>query len=199
MAVETVWRFIWSGADDVHCQIEVEVVGDRRSSRTFTAIVRRIHSDGLIPLVQSDGRLAEFAEGSKADAVARAKLFLDRRFGFGNVGKPDNSTENMRVFPSQQLPEQIIIAGYRRFGCPVCRIGEPNDDRFDYWLKHAAREHGYQVVSDTREPAPRLQDVDKLFRVVRLARPASADDQPASRGAGSEILPPMMPRKPTSG
>jgi hypothetical protein len=197
VAVETVWRFIWAGTDDVRCQIEVEIVGDHRTSRTFSAIVRRLYYDGLVPLVQSDGRLAEFTENSKENALARAKLFLDRRFGFGNVGKPEKTTENMRIFPSQRLPEKITIAGYRRFGCPVCRIGEPNEELFAYWIEHAAREHGYQVVSDTREPAPRLRNVEKLFRVVKLARQASADHPSARRTGAGESLPRMMPRKPT--
>jgi hypothetical protein len=192
---ETVWNYVWTGVEEVRCHIEVEVVGDRRSSSLFSAAVRRIHYDGLTPLAIKDGRPAEWRETSKDAALARAKLFLDKRFGFGNVAPSKTTVSDLRVFPVQRVPERLTIAEYRRFGCPVCRIGEPNEDRIPYWIEHAQREHGYEVQSDRQERAPRLRNVDKMFRVVRLVRPPSVDAPSVRSGPASESLPKMMPRK----
>jgi hypothetical protein len=193
----TVWRHIWIGpeTENVRCQIEVEILGDPRTSREYGSIARRIYHDGLVPLVQKNGMLAEFVDSTREKALARAKIYLDRRFGFGTVSKPEDTTQNMRVFPSERVPEKVVIAGYRRFGCSICKIGEPNEETFSQWIDHATREHGYQVVSDTRERAPRLRNVERLFRVVRMARPSAAD-VPSRRGATTDtLLPRMMPRK----
>jgi hypothetical protein len=192
---EHVSRFIWSGSDEVRCQIELEPAGDRRYTRNLSVVVRRIYRDGLLPLAFRDGRPVEYVEPSQDAALARAKLFLDKRFGFGAVAKDPGTTAEMRIFPVQRVPEKISIAGYRRFGCPVCRIGEPNEDRIDHWVEHAQREHGYEVASDRREHAPRLRNVDTLFRVVRLVRPASADAPAARHASIAEMMPRMMPRK----
>jgi hypothetical protein len=192
----TIWRHVWTGPEDVRCQVEVEIVGDARTSRTYSSIARRIHHDGLVPLVEKNGMLAEFVDNSREKALARAKLYLDRRFGFGAISKPEESTIQMRVFPPERVPEKTTIAGYRRYGCSICRIGEPNEDKFAYWLEHAIREHGYQIVSDTRERAPRLRKLETLFRVVRLVRPSAADVPSVRRGATTDtLLPRMMPRK----
>jgi hypothetical protein len=192
---QTVWNFVWAGTDEVRCHVEVEVVGDPRTSTRFNAAVRRMHYDGLTPLALKDGRPAEWQETSKDAAAARAKLFLDKRFGFGNLTPSNIAVRDVRVFPVQRVPERLTIAGYRRFGCPVCRIGEPNEDRISYWVEHAEREHGYQVASDRRERAPRLRHVETLFRVVRLVRPPSVDAPSVRAGQASESLPRMMPRK----
>jgi hypothetical protein len=192
---EHVLRFIWSGSDEVRCQIELEPAGDRRYTRNLSVVVRRIYHDGLQPLALRDGRPAEWVESSQDAALGRAKLFLDKRFGFGAVAKDQGTTADMRVFPLQRVPEKITIAGYRRFGCPVCRVGEPNEDRIDYWIEHAQREHGYEVVSDRRAHAPRLRNVDTLFRVVRLVRPTSVDAPAVRQESIAEMMPRMMPRK----
>ena len=191
----TVWNFVWTGVEEVRCHIEVEILGDRRLNSLFGVAARRIHYDGLTPLALKDGRPAEWRETSKDAAVARAKLFLDKRFGYGTVAPSNMAVTEQRVFPVQRVPERLTIAGYRRFGCPVCRIGEPNEDRIPYWIEHAEREHGYQVVSDQRERAPRLRDVETMFRVVRLVRPPSVDAPSVRSGQASESLPKMMPRK----
>ena len=195
MPPQSVWNFVWTGSDEVRCHVEVEVVGDRRNASLFNAAVRRIHYDGLTPLALKDGRPAEWRERTKDAAMARAKLFLDKRFGFGNIAPSNVSVTEQRVFPVQRVPERLTIAGYRRFGCPVCRIGEPNEDRIPHWIEHAEQEHGYQVVSDRRERAPRLRNVETMFRVVRLVRPPSVDAPSVRSGQASESLPKMMPRK----
>jgi hypothetical protein len=66
------------------------------------------------------------------------------------------------------VPKELVIAEYRRYGCPVCRIGEPDDEKLAHWLEHAQREHGYEVVSDARETAPGIPDEGPRFRVIRL-------------------------------
>lgn len=187
--------YIWSGPEHVRCDIEVEPVGDRRTAKRFTAAARRIYRDGLVPLTLRNGFLAAWEESTAADALARAKLFLDRRFGFGTVAEGGGATEGMKVFPAERVPAEMVIAGYRRYGCRICRIGEPNEDAFKHWIDHAAREHGYEVVSDQLERAPRLRDQEKLFRVVRLVRPASADAPGAAVNAAEPKLPRLMPRK----
>ena len=196
MPPQSVWNFVWTGTEDLRCHIEVEIVGDRRSNGLFNAAVRRMHYDGLTPLALRDGRPAEWRESSKEAALARAKLFLDKRFGFGNVAPSNTAVTDVRVFPVQRVPEKLTIAEYRRFGCPVCRVGEPNADRMAHWIEHAQNEHGYEVVSDREERAPRLRNVDKMFRVVRLVRPPSVDAPSVRAGQASESLPKMMPRKP---
>jgi hypothetical protein len=163
-----VTEYIWTGGEDVRCEIEVETVGDRRTSRIFRATARRIQRDGLLPLSLKDGRPAEYVENSAASAMARAKLFLDRRFGYGTVAEAKGATAGMRVFPLQSVPNELVIAEYRRYGCPVCRIGEPDEEKLAHWLEHAQREHGYEVVSDARETAPGIPDEGPRFRVIRL-------------------------------
>ena len=154
----------------MRCEIEIETIGDRPPSRFFKATVRRIQHDGLLPLSFGDGRPAEYVESDAADALARAKLFLDRRFGFGALEEAPGGTAGMRLFALQEAPDHLVIAGYGRYGCPVCRIGEPDEEKFDHWLAHAHREHGYDVVSDRREVAPWIPDIGRHFRVVRLRR-----------------------------
>jgi hypothetical protein len=161
-------EYIWTGAENVACEIEVEPMGDRRTAKIFRAIARRIQRDGLLPLSFKDGRPAEYVENSAANAMARAKLFLDRRFGFGSVAESKGLTAGMRVFPVESVPKELVIAEYRRYGCPVCRIGEPDEDKLSQWLEHAQREHGYEVVSDQRETAPGIPDMGPNFRVIRL-------------------------------
>ena len=78
------------------------------------------------------------------------------------------ATAGMRVFPLQRVPEQLVIAAYGRYGCPICRIGEPDEERLSHWLEHAQREHGYEVVSDSLEAAPRIPELGLRFRVLRL-------------------------------
>jgi hypothetical protein len=192
---EHVLRFIWTGSDEVRCQVEIEPEGDRRYSKNVSVVVRRIYRDGLVPLALSDGRPVEYVEPSRDAGIARAKLFLDKRFGFGTMGKDPGTTADMRVFPVERVPAKLTIAGYRRFGCPICKVGEPNEDRIDHWVEHAQREHGYAVASDRREHAPRLRNVDTLFRVVRLVRPASADAPTVRQPSIAEMMPRLMPRK----
>jgi hypothetical protein len=160
--------YIWTGAGNIQCEIEVEPVGDRRTAKTFKATARRMQRDGLLPLSFGDGRPAEYVENSPAAAMARAKLFLDRRFGFGTVAEAKGVTVGMRFFPLEQVPDELVIAGYGRYGCPVCRIGEPDEDKLSYWLEHAQQQHGYEVVSDKREAAPGTRDAGHHFRVIRL-------------------------------
>ena len=187
--------YIWKGPDDVLCQIEVEPIGNPRSARWFTGTARRIYPDGLLPLALPSGAPAEWKEESAASALARVQLFLDRRFGYGTVAESRGELAGRKVFPVQRVPADMVIAGYRRYGCRICRIGEPNDDRFEHWIEHARREHGYQVVSDRRERAPWLPDVDRLFRVVRLVLPPAIADAPAGNaGPAGESLPRLMPR-----
>ncbi len=162
--------YIWTGDEDVTCEIEVEPVGERRPAKIFKATVRRILTDGLLPLALRDGRPVEYVETSELDVVARAKLFLDRRFGFGAIEEAKDATAGMRLFTLQRVPDTLVIAAYGRYGCPVCRIGEPDDDKLDRWIAHAAREHGYDVISDGFEGAPGLPDLGRRFRVVRLHR-----------------------------
>jgi hypothetical protein len=162
--------YIWTGDEDVQCEIEIEPVGKRRPAKVFRATARRIQRDGLVPLSLWDGRPAEYVETSAADAVDRAKLFLDRRFGYGAIAEANGATLGMRLFPLQQVPEQLVIAGYGRYGCPVCKIGEPDEDKLDYWVKHVLREHGYRVVTDERQAAPGIPDTGLRFRVIRLRR-----------------------------
>ena len=161
-------EYIWTGGENVQCEIEVEAVGDRRTTRIFRASARRLQRDGLLPLAFKDGRPVEYVETTAAAAMARVKLFLDRRFGFGTVTDAKGSTAGMRVFPVQQVPGQLVIASYGRYGCPVCRIGEPDDEKLAGWLEHAQREHGYEVVSDQLEAAPRVPALGVRFRVIRL-------------------------------
>ena len=160
--------YIWTGDENVQCEIEVEPVGDRRTTKIFKATVRRIQRDGLLPLSLKDGRPVEYVESSAASAMARAKLFLDRRFGFGTVAESKGGTVGMRFFPLQRVPDDLVIAGYGRYGCPVCRIGEPDEEKLAHWLEHAQREHGYEVVSDRREAAPGIPELGRHFRVIRL-------------------------------
>jgi hypothetical protein len=160
--------YIWTGDEDVQCEIEVEPVGDRRTTHIYKATARRIQRDGLLPLSLKDGRPVEYVETSAADAMARAKLFLDRRFGFGTLTEANGATVGMRLFPLQRVPETLVIAGYGRYGCPVCRIGEPDEEKLAHWIEHAQREHGYEIVTDRREAAPGLPDAGRHFRVVRL-------------------------------
>jgi hypothetical protein len=163
-----VTEYIWTGGENVQCEIEVEAVGDRRTTKIFRATARRIQRDGLLPLSHKDGRPVEYIETTAAAAMARAKLFLDRRFGFGTVTEAKGATSGMRVFPLQQMPERLVIAAYGRYGCPVCRIGEPDEEKLGAWLEHAQREHGYEVVSDQLEAAPRVPALGERFRVIRL-------------------------------
>jgi hypothetical protein len=162
--------YIWTGDENVQCEIEVEPVGDRRTTKIYKATARRIQRDGLLPLSLGDGRPVEYVESSAADAMARAKLFLDRRFGFGTVSEAKGATNGMRLFPMQRVPDTLVIAGYSRYGCPVCRIGEPDEEKLAHWIEHARREHGYEIVSDRREAAPGLPDAGHRFRVVYLHR-----------------------------
>jgi hypothetical protein len=183
--------YIWTGAENVQCEIEVEVVGDRRTSKVFKATARRIQRDGLLPLSLRDGRPVEYIETSAADAMARAKLFLDRRFGFGTMAEAKGATVGMRLFPLQRVPEGLMIATYSRYGCPVCRIGEPDEEKLDHWLEHAQKEHGYEVVSDQLEAAPGIPEQGPRFRVIRLrylyarerdTTPEANADQPVNDG-----------------
>ena len=160
--------YIWTGDEDVQCEIEVEPVGDKRTTRIFKATVRRIQRDGLLPLSFKDGRPVEYVETTVEDAMARAKLFLDRRFGFGAVSEANSATHGMRLFALQRVPADLVIAGYGRYGCPVCRIGEPDEEKLAHWIEHAQREHGYEIVTDRREAAPGLPDAGRHFRVLRL-------------------------------
>jgi len=160
--------YIWTGGESVEPEIEVEPVGDRRTAKIFKATARRIQRDGLLPLSMKDGRPVEYVENSAASAMARAKLFLDRRFGFGTVVESKGATMGMRVFPLQSVPKELVIASYSRYGCPVCRIGEPDEDKMAHWLEHAQREHGYEVVSDKQEIAPGIPEMGPRFRVIRL-------------------------------
>ena len=160
--------YIWTGDENVQCEIEVEPVGDRRTTKIFKATARRIQRDGLLPLSLKDGRPVEYVENSAASAMARAKLFLDRRFGFGTVAESKGATVGMRLFPLQRVPDELVIAGYGRYGCPVCRIGEPDEEKLAHWLEHAQREHGYEVVSDQQEAAPGIPELGRRFRVIRL-------------------------------
>jgi hypothetical protein len=162
--------YIWTGNDEVQCEIDVEPIGDRRTTKIFKATVRRIQRDGLLPLALRDGRPVEYVESSAADAMARAKLFLDRRFGFGTVSEAKGATAGMRMFPLQHVPDTLVIAAYGRYGCPVCRIGEPDEEKLDRWTEHAQREHGYEVVTDRVETAPGLPNLGRRFRVVHLRR-----------------------------
>ena len=162
--------WLWIGEEEVQCEIEIEEIGERTKSRLFKATIRRIQRDGLLPLAFGDGRPAEYVETDAADALARAKLFLDRRFGFGAVDEVEGVTSGMRVFALQEAPESLVIAGYGRYGCPVCRIGEPDEDKFDHWIAHAQREHGYDVIADYRETAPGIPYIGRQFRVIRFRR-----------------------------
>jgi hypothetical protein len=164
----SVTEYIWTGGESVQCEIEVEAVGDRRTTKIFRATARRIQRDGLLPLALKDGRPVEYVESSAASAMARAKLFLDRRFGFGTVVESKGATAGMRLFPLQRVPEHLVIAAYGRYGCPVCRIGEPDEEKLAQWLEHAQREHGYEVLSDGLEAAPRIPELGQRFRVIRL-------------------------------
>jgi len=172
-------EYIWTGGEDVRCEIEVEPVGDRRTTKIFKATARRIQRDGLLPLSLKDGRPAEYVENSAASAMARAKLFLDRRFGFGTVAEAPGQTAGMRVFPLQTVPKELVIAEYRRYGCPVCRIGEPDEQKLAHWLEHAQREHGYEVITDQREAAPGIPDSGPRFRVIRLRYLYQREDEAA--------------------
>jgi hypothetical protein len=178
-------EYIWTGGENVQCEIEVEAVGDRRTTKIFRATARRIQRDGLLPLAFKDGRPVEYVESSAAAAMARAKLFLDRRFGFGTVVESKGSTVGMRVFPLQHVPAQLVIAAYGRYGCPICRIGEPDDGKLAHWLEHAQREHGYEVVSDGLEAAPRIPELGQRFRVIRL-RHLFTRDTPAEPEATAD-------------
>jgi hypothetical protein len=161
-------EYIWTGGENVQCEIDVEPVGDRRTTTIFKATARRIQRDGLLPLSLKDGRPVEYVESSAADAMARAKLLLDRRFGFGTVAEAKGATVGMRLFPLQRVPDELVIAGYGRYGCPVCRIGEPDEEKLSHWLEHAQQEHGYEVLTDRREAAPGIPEVGRRFRVIRL-------------------------------
>jgi hypothetical protein len=163
-------EYIWTGDEGVQCEIEVEPIGDRRTTKIFKSTARRIQRDGLLPLALRDGRPVEYVENSAADAMARAKLFLDRRFGFGTVAEAKGATGGMRLFPLQRVPDTLVLAAYGRYGCPVCRIGEPDEEKLDRWTEHAQREHGYEVVTDRVEAAPGLPNLGRRFRVVRLRR-----------------------------
>jgi hypothetical protein len=162
--------WLWIGEEDVQCEIEIEEIGERSQSRVYKATIRRIQRDGLLPLAFGDGRPVEYVETDVADALARAKLFLDRRFGFGAVEEVEGATSGMRMFALQEAPEDLVIAGYGRYGCPVCRIGEPDEDKFEHWIAHAQREHGYGVIADYREAAPGIPYVGRQFRVIRFRR-----------------------------
>lgn len=162
--------WLWIGEEEVQCEIEIEEIGERSKSRLYKATIRRIQRDGLLPLAFGDGRPVEYVETDAADALARAKLFLDRRFGFGAVDEVEGATSGMRLFALQEAPEDLVIAGYGRYGCPVCRIGEPDEDKFDHWIAHAQREHGYDVIADYREPAPGIPYIGRQFRVIRFRR-----------------------------
>jgi hypothetical protein len=163
-----VTEYIWTGGEDVRCEIEVEAVGDRRTTKIFKATARRIQRDGLLPLAMGNGRPVEYVESSPASAIERAKLFLDRRFGFGTVVETEDATAGMRLFPLERVPDELVLASYGRYGCSICRIGEPDEEKLDDWLEHAQREHGYQVVTDRREAAPGIQDASLRFRVIRF-------------------------------
>lgn len=189
---------MWSGDEDVRCEIEIEQVGDRRTSNIFKATVRRIQHDGLLPLSYGDGRPAEWVETSELDALARAQLFLHRRFGFGTLEEATDATAGMRLFTLQQPPENLVIAAYGRYGCPVCKIGEPDEEKLEHWLQHVQREHAYEVVSDHREAAPWIPDDGRRFRVIRLHRKpgirqtvsAPEPDAPEPGVKGAEENPP---------
>jgi hypothetical protein len=175
----SVTEYIWSGGENVQCEIEVEAVGDRRTTKIFRSTARRIQRDGLLPLSFKDGRPVEYVESSAASAMARAKLFLDRRYGFGTVVESKGATTGMKVFPLQSVPKELVIAGYRRYGCTVCRIGEPDEDKLAHWLEHAQREHGYEVVSDQLEAAPGIPEFGPRFRVIRLRYLFAREDDAA--------------------
>jgi hypothetical protein len=160
--------YIWTGDEGVQCEIEIEPVGDHRPPEIFKVTARRIQRDGLQPLALRDRRPVEYVETSMEYALKRAKRFLDRRFGYGTIAKAKDATVGMRLFPLQHVPDEVVIAEYARYGCPVCRIGEPDEDKMAYWLEHAAREHGYVVVSDERKTAPGIPESGRHFRVVRL-------------------------------
>jgi hypothetical protein len=177
-------EYVWSGDEAVVCEIEIETVGDRRKAEGYKAIPRRIQRDGLLPLALANRRAAEYQEISTALALARAKLFLDRRFGFGTISEGKGETNGMRLFALERAPDELVIAEFGRYGCPVCRIGEPDDAKLGYWLEHARREHGYEVVSDRREPAPGLPDANRRFRVIRLRW--TPPQQPAVAGREGE-------------
>jgi hypothetical protein len=162
--------WLWIGEEDVQCEIEIEEIGERSKPRLYKATIRRIQRDGLVPLAFGDGRPVEYVETDAADALARAKLFLDRRFGFGAVEEVEGTTSGMRMFALQEAPESLVIAGYGRYGCPVCRIGEPDEDKLEHWIAHAQREHGYDVIADYREPAPGIPYIGRQFRVIRFRR-----------------------------
>ena len=185
--------YIWTGGEGVQCEIDVEPVGDRRTTKIFKAIVRRLQRDGLLPLSFKDGRPVEYVESSLPDAMARAKLFLDRRFGFGTVSDGKGSTAGMRLFPLERVPDDLVIAGYGRYGCPVCRIGEPDEEKLAYWIEHAQREHGYEIITDRREAAPGLPAAGSRFRVVQLRhlpRPGAALTGPEAGRSATENPPP---------
>ncbi len=185
--------YLWSGDEDVQCEIEIEQIGDRRKSHIFKATVRRIQHDGLLPLSYGDGRPAEWVETNQLDALARAQLFIHRRFGFGTLSEATDATSGMRLFTLQQPPDDLVIAAYGRYGCPVCKIGEPDEEKLDHWLEHAQREHGYEVTSDRREPAPGLPDTGRRFRVIRLRR------RPAIRQTVSAPEPEVTPEPDVKG
>ena len=84
------------------------------------------------------------------------------------MAEAKGATVGMRLFPLQRVPKELVIASYSRYGCPVCRIGEPDEDKMARWLEHAQREHGYEVVTDKAEAAPGIPEMGPRFRVIRL-------------------------------
>jgi hypothetical protein len=174
--------YIWTGDEGVQCDVEVEPVGARRPAKIFKATVRRILLDGLLPLAMRDGRPVEYVDTSEIDVVSRAKLFLDRRFGFGAMEPVKGATAGMRLFALERVPDTLMIAAYGRYGCPVCRIGEPDEEKLERWIEHAKREHGYEVITDQVEAAPGLPNHGRRFRVLRLRR-VFVDNAPVSDSA----------------
>ena len=110
------------------------------------------------------------------------------------VDEVEGATSGMRLFALQEAPEDLVIAGYGRYGCPVCRIGEPDEEKFDHWIAHAQREHGY----DVRRRPSRGSARDSLTSAGSFASSGSAADHRSARrvmrAIGSPASSPTEPR-----